>query len=127
MKGNPKMKKTLSLLLVCVLLVGCIFSLASCGKTLSGTYKADVVVGGTSYTFSGSKVTLTAEVLGFEKSFEGTAGSGNISSLGGYYKELRYFAMLLENPALPQIASLREGARSVELSLDAMDLAFGKQ
>jgi len=66
------MKKTLSLLLVCVLLVGCIFSLASCGKTLSGTYKADVVVGGTSYTFSGSKVTLTAEVLGFEKSFEGT-------------------------------------------------------
>lgn len=35
--------------------------------------------------------------------------------------------MLLENPALPQIASLKEGARSVELSLDAMDLAFGKQ
>ena len=66
------MKKIVSLLLVCVMLVGCIGMLASCGKTLSGKYKADAVIGGATYDFSGSKVTITAEIFGFEKSFEGT-------------------------------------------------------
>lgn len=66
------MKKIVSLLLVCVMLVSCIGMLASCGKKLSGTYKADVVVAGATYAFSGSKVTVTAEILSFEKSFEGT-------------------------------------------------------
>lgn len=51
----------------------------------------------------------------------GTAGSGNISSLGGYYNELEYFVNLLENPSMPQIASLKEGARSVELALDGIE------
>lgn len=51
----------------------------------------------------------------------GTAGSGNISSLGGYYNELEYFVNLLENPSMAQIASLKEGARSVELALDGME------
>ncbi len=52
-----------------------------------------------------------------EKGFEGTSGSGNISSLGGYYNELLYFINRMENPSLPEIASLQEGARSVELAL----------
>lgn len=55
-----------------------------------------------------------------QKEFEGSAGSGNISSLGGYYKELRYFTDLLKDPTLPQIASVAEGARSVELALDGI-------
>lgn len=52
-----------------------------------------------------------------KKSFEGTSGSGNISSLGGYYNELHYFVSRLKNPDLPEIASLEDGARSVELAL----------
>jgi len=66
------MKRTISALLVCVLLVGCVFALASCGKTLSGKYEAKVVGTGASYEFNGSKVTITASILGFEKNFEGT-------------------------------------------------------
>lgn len=61
-----------------------------------------------------------------EKSFEGSAGSGNISSLGGYYNELAYFVKLLKDPTLPQIASLAEGGRSVELALDGIAKAFAK-
>jgi len=50
------MKKTISMLLVCVLLLGTVFALSSCG--LSGTYKNDL------YTleFSGDKVHITAKV-----------------------------------------------------------------
>lgn len=68
------------LALVLVLSMVCIV-FASCGKTLSGTYKAELgstsLVGGeTVYTFSGKKVTIsvTAGALGFEKTteFEGT-------------------------------------------------------
>lgn len=55
-----------------------------------------------------------------EKRFEGMAGSGNISSLGGYYNELEYFINMLENPDLDNIASLSEGARSVELALEGI-------
>ncbi len=66
------MKKIISILLACVMLCGCVFALASCGKKLSGTYKADAIVAGATYEFSGNKVTITAEVLSFEKSFEGT-------------------------------------------------------
>ncbi len=66
------MKKIISALLVCVLLVGCIFALASCGKTLSGTYEAKIIGTGASYKFNGNKVTITYSVLGFEKAIEGT-------------------------------------------------------
>ena len=66
------MKKIVSLLLVCVLLVGCVFALVSCGKTLSGKYEAKVIGTGAAYEFKGNKVTITASVLGFEKSFDGT-------------------------------------------------------
>ena len=66
------MKKIISLALVCVLLVGAALALASCGKMLSGKYEADVGVAGAKYEFSGKKVTITVQVLGFEKSYEGT-------------------------------------------------------
>ena len=46
------MKKIISALLVCVLLVGCMFALASCGKTLSGTYEAKIIGTGVSYEFN---------------------------------------------------------------------------
>lgn len=55
-----------------------------------------------------------------EDRFVGSAGSGNISSLGGYYNELLYFVNLQENPEMEQIASMKEGARSVELALEGI-------
>ena len=66
------MKKIISALLVCVLLVGCVFALASCGKTLSGKYKTGSGVLGKTYEFNGNKVTITYFVLGTENSIEGT-------------------------------------------------------
>ncbi len=65
------MKKIISSLLVCVLLVSCVFALASCGNKLNGKYELDAAVASTSYEFSGKKVVVTYEVLGFEKSIEG--------------------------------------------------------
>lgn len=57
------MKKTISALLVCMLLVGCIFTLASCGQTLSGSYTADLsVLGVYTYEFNMfGKVTRTID------------------------------------------------------------------
>ena len=67
------MKKIVSSILVCVMLLSCVLVLASCAKTLSGKYESDVFgVAGATYEFSGNKVTVTAEILGFEKDFEGT-------------------------------------------------------
>ena len=50
------MKRILSLVLVCVLLVGTVFALASCGVTLSGKYVD--ALGVTAYEFSGNKVKM---------------------------------------------------------------------
>ena len=71
------MKKTIlkivALSLVAVMMCAL---LASCGKTLSGTYSAklDVAVASseTSYTFSGKKVTIkvASGIAGFEKTVE---------------------------------------------------------
>ena len=59
------------------------------------------------------------EDIVLEKSFEGSSDiGGNISSLGGYYNELLYFARRLEDKTLPDIASIEEGAKSVALALD---------
>ena len=63
-------KLTKIVALVLVVALACV-ALASCGKKLSGTYKAEVVGTGATYTFKGSKVTITAKVFGFEKTFEG--------------------------------------------------------
>ena len=55
------MKKILSALLACALLVGCLFTLASCGG-VSGSYTAEVEIlgqgGSTTYDFHGSKVDI---------------------------------------------------------------------
>ena len=53
-KGDRKMKKVLSAILVCVLLVGTIFTLVSCGNSLSGTYEGLLF----DLKFKGSKVTI---------------------------------------------------------------------
>ena len=50
------MKKTISTILVCVLMISTLFVLVSCG--ISGTYKS----GATTVEFSGSKVTITDSV-----------------------------------------------------------------
>ena len=64
------MKKVISMTLVCVLLLGCVFALASCGKTISGTYELALSEDNkTTYEFSGRKVTktVTAGLLGYTK------------------------------------------------------------
>lgn len=66
------MKKTISMLLVCVLLVGCVFALASCGKTLNGKYEAGGDWLGVAYEFSGNKVEITYKVATFEKNVDAT-------------------------------------------------------
>lgn len=47
--------------------------LAACGATLSGTYSAEVVGTGKTYTFKGNKVTVTYKAVGVEVySYDGT-------------------------------------------------------
>ena len=73
------MKKTLSKLLVCVLLLGCVFSLASCVVSVgpmtvvSGKYEADLVLGEVTYDFGMfGGVTVTVDpIVGDSISFEG--------------------------------------------------------
>ena len=58
------MKRIVSLVLVCVLLVGSIFSLASCGKMLTGKYEADLLVSEVTYEFGlFGKVTMTVDPI----------------------------------------------------------------
>lgn len=73
------MKKIISALIICVLVVGCVCALTGCGgKTLNGAYVLEADIGGiidlgsTTYEFSGNNVEITYEVRGFEKSIEGT-------------------------------------------------------
>ena len=66
------MKKIISTLLVCVLLLGCVFTLASCSKLLYGKYELDAVVGSVTYDFKVTKVAVTFELLGQETTVEGT-------------------------------------------------------
>ena len=67
------MKKIISTILVCVLLLGCVMSFASCGKLLVGKYSAEVdarLAGGeVTYEFTAFKYkkTTTSEVVGFAK------------------------------------------------------------
>ncbi len=46
-------------------------------------------------------------------------GQGNISSLGDYFTEIKYFVERMENRAMPEIAPMSEGAASVKLALKA--------
>ena len=60
------------------------------------------------------------------RQFEATAESGgNISSLGGYYNELKYFVECLNAGRLPTIAPLEEAVKSAALCLREIDLAGG--
>ena len=64
------MKRIISTILVCVLLFGCVLTLASCGKMLSGKYELVISESNrTTYEFSMNKVTrtITAGALGFTK------------------------------------------------------------
>ena len=68
------MKRILSALLVCVLLVGCVLSMASCAKRLSGKYSADVFGAGTTMTFDGKdvKIAITVPLVGEVASLDAT-------------------------------------------------------
>ena len=71
------MKKLTKVLALAIVVAMVCVALASCGKTLSGTYTAGGDLAGlagakTSYTFSGSKVTVsvTTTLLGSQKTTE---------------------------------------------------------
>ena len=67
------MKKTV-LKVVALMLVAVIAcaTLVSCGKKLSGTYEANLLVAEVSYKFSGSKVTVTVDpIIGDDQVLEG--------------------------------------------------------
>lgn len=65
-----KSAKILSFLLVVVVLM---FTLASCGSRLSGTYETDEVLGSkTSYTFDGNEVTIKITIIGVSTELTGT-------------------------------------------------------
>lgn len=66
------MKRIVSILLVCVLLVGTVFALASCAKTLNGTYELGSGFLGATYVFKGSNVSITYKAIGLEYTLEGT-------------------------------------------------------
>ena len=69
------MKKIVSTVLVCVMLLSCVLVLASCAKTLSGEYVNETTVFGvtttTSYEFEGSNVTIKTSVSGFSYEYDG--------------------------------------------------------
>lgn len=60
------MKKTLSVIALCAILVGTLFTLVSCGGPLSGTYEGDLF----DLKFSGNDVTVLFD--GMEATIEGT-------------------------------------------------------
>ena len=67
------MKRIISTLLVCALLLGCVLTMASCSKILMGKYELDAGIGSKTYEFSiPNKVVITYEVLTVEKTIEGT-------------------------------------------------------
>ena len=73
------MKRIISTLLVCVLLLGCVFTLASCGKTVSGKYELKLTDSNkTVYDFSMGKVTRTTT--------SGLAGYTKDTVIEGKYK-----------------------------------------
>ena len=50
---------------------------------------------------------------------------GNISSLGGYYNELKYFTNRISNDLPIEVASLSEGVKSLELVLKEIEAVGG--
>ena len=68
------MKRIISAILVCVLLVGAMFTLASCGNFLMGKYELDIGLAEVEYEFALiNKVTVTVEpIIGDDYVIEGT-------------------------------------------------------
>lgn len=60
------MKNTLRIVALTMVAVILCLSLAACGKTLSGTYSAEVFGSGVEFEFSGSKVTISLKTVGME-------------------------------------------------------------
>lgn len=58
------MKKSVRIIALVMAILTVSVLLVACGKTLSGKYSAEVVGTGVTYEFKGSKVTITAKVLG---------------------------------------------------------------
>ncbi len=65
------MKKTVSLLLVCLLLASAVFSLAACGKRVPAATYEDPLFGAQTYTFEGRKVTVEDKIAKPGVKFEG--------------------------------------------------------
>ena len=66
------MKKIISTVLVCVLLLGCVFTLASCSKLLFGKYEIDAGVASVTYDFKVTKVSITVDTLLGAETIEGS-------------------------------------------------------
>lgn len=62
------MKKILSAVLVCIMLLSCTLVLASCGNTLSGTYEDEH--GLTSFTFKGKNVEIEMFGVSFDATYK---------------------------------------------------------
>ena len=60
------MKRSIKVLALVMTAVILCLTLASCGKTLSGTYTMEVLGTGTELEFKGKKVTMTVKVAGAE-------------------------------------------------------------
>ena len=57
------MKKIISLILVSAVLLGTLFCLVSCAKTLNGTYEIDAIIATKTYKFSGDEVVITISAI----------------------------------------------------------------
>lgn len=66
LKGDFKMKKSVRILAVVMVLLMVTLVFASCGKTLKGTYSAEIAGTGVEMEFEGKDVTITLKFLGAE-------------------------------------------------------------
>ncbi len=67
------MKKSVRIIAVAMALLMVALVFTACGKTLSGDYSAEIAGTGATYSFKGSKVTITYKLLGSEVyTLEGT-------------------------------------------------------
>lgn len=77
------MKKIVSTVLVCVMLLSCVLVLASCGKTLSGSYEhiygSETAGYKVTYTFNGSEVEVSRQLIS-------ALGSTNPTTVTGKYE-----------------------------------------
>ena len=73
-KEENKMKKSVRILAVLMVALMLCLTLASCGKTLSGKYSADVLGTGTTMTFDGKdvKIAITVTLIGEVASLDAT-------------------------------------------------------